>query len=214
MRKSKIQLFEQIHRIHEMSDINPVSGKNLVVVDIQPEYMGGIDFLNEFVEFLNDNYDEISSITFLYNGYDTLGMIHEHDYKMWWIEHGLDESIIDSSRFYDKGYAFFRYCIDSDIDDSTTTNLVRMMIEKDINDSRQLDEEFWNEFIERYGNEDVRELLEFADDCINIPDLMEYLSNYNNIVLVGGGIDECLKEVEIALNALDKPYTTIPKFIY
>lgn len=214
MRKSKIQLFEQIHRIHEMSDINPVSGKNLVVVDIQPEYMGGIDFLGEFVEFLNDNYDEISSITFLYNGYDTLGMVREDDYKMWWVDYGLDESIVYESRFYDKGYAFFRYCIDSDIDDDTTTNLVRMMIEKDIDNSRKLDEEFWDEFIERYGDEDVRELLEFADDCINIPDLMEYLSNYNNIVLVGGGIDECLKEVEIALNALDKPYTTIPKFIY
>lgn len=214
MRKSKIQLFEQIHRIHEMSDINPVSGKNLVVVDIQPEYMGGIDFLGEFVEFLNDNYDEISSITFLYNGYNTLGMVRENDYKMWWVDYGLDESIVYESRFYDKGYAFFRYCIDSDIDDDTTTNLVRMMIEKDIDNSRKLDEEFWDEFIERYGDEDVRELLEFADDCINIPDLMEYLSNYNNIVLVGGGIDECLKEVEIALNALDKPYTTIPKFIY
>lgn len=214
MRKSKIQLFEQIHRIHEMSDINPVSGKNLVVVDIQPEYMGGIDFLGEFVEFLNDNYDEISSITFLYNGYDTLGMVREDDYKMWWVDYGLDESIVYESRFYDKGYAFFRYCIDSDIDDDTTTNLVRMMIEKDIDNSRKLDEEFWDEFIERYGDEDVRELLEFADDCINIPDLMEYLSNYNNIVLVGGGIDECLKEVEIALNALNKPYTTIPKFIY
>ena len=214
MRKSKIQLFEQIHRIHEMSDINPVSGKNLVVVDIQPEYMGGIDFLGEFVEFLNDNYDEISSITFLYNGYDTLGMVREDDYKMWWVDYGLDESIVYESRFYDKGYAFFRYCIDSDIDDDTTTNLVRMMIEKDIDNSRKLDEEFWDEFIERYGDNDVRELLEFADDCINIPDLMEYLSNYNNIVLVGGGIDECLKEVEIALNALNKPYTTIPKFIY
>lgn len=214
MRKSKIQLFEQIHRIHEISNINPVSGKNLVVVDIQPEYMGGINFLGEFVEFLNDNYDEISSITFLYNGHDTLGMVREDDYKFWWVDYGLDESIVYNSRFYDKGYAFFRYCIDSDIDDEATTNLVRMMIEKDINDSRQLDEEFWNEFIERYGNEDVRELLEFADDCINIPDLMEYLSDYNNIVLVGGGINECLKEVEIALNALDKPYTTIPKFIY
>lgn len=214
MRKSKIQLFEQIHRIHEISNINPVSGKNLVVVDIQPEYMGGINFLGEFVEFLNDNYDEISSITFLYNGYDTLGMVREDDYKMWWVDYGLDESIVYESRFYDKGYAFFRYCIDSDIDDDTTTNLVRMMIEKDIDNSRKLDEEFWDEFIERYGDNDVRELLEFADDCINIPDLMEYLSNYNNIVLVGGGIDECLKEVEIALNALVKPYTTIPKFIY
>lgn len=214
MRKNKIQLFEQIQRIQEMSDTNPVNGKNLIVVDIQPEYEKNIHFLGSFIDFLNTNYENLSSITFLYNGYDTLGMINEYDYKMWWVKNGLDENIIDESEFYDKGYAFFRYCIDSSIEDETTTNLVRMMVEKNINDSRELDEEFWNEFVERYGNEDVRKLLEFADDCINIPDLMDFLSTYNNIVMVGGGINECLKEVEIALNSMDKPYTTIPKFLY
>jgi hypothetical protein len=68
--------------------------------------------------------------------------------------------------------------------------------------------------VERYGDEDVRKLLEFADDCINIPDLIDFLSDYSNIVLVGGGINECLKEVEISLNAMDRPFTTIPKYLY
>jgi hypothetical protein len=214
MKKDKILLYENIQRILEIGDINPISGKNLVVVDIQPEYQNSIPFLHSFIGFLNQNYDELSSVTFLYNGNDTLGMINENDYKFWWMDNGLDENIIEESSFYDKGYAFFRYCMDSNIDEDVTTNLVKMMVEKNVNDSRDIDESFWGEFVERYGDTDVRELLEFADDCISIPDLMDFLSDYRNIVLVGGGINECLKEVEIALNALDKPYTTISKYLY
>jgi hypothetical protein len=33
-------------------------------------------------------------------------------------------------------------------------------------------------------------------------------------VLCGGGINECLKEVEIALDALNKTYTTFDRFTY
>ena len=88
------------------------------------------------------------------------------------------------------------------------------MIEKDVNDSRDLDKEFWNEFIERFGNEDIRELLEFAGDAINIPELMDELRDYRGVVLCGGGINECLKEVEIALDAIGTPYTTLTKYTY
>jgi hypothetical protein len=68
--------------------------------------------------------------------------------------------------------------------------------------------------IEKYGSENVRELMEDSEDCINIPDLMDFLERYNNVVLVGGGINECLKEVELALDALDKNYDTWHKFTY
>ncbi len=214
MRKDKVLLFEDIQRIQEISDVNPVAGKSLIVVDIQPEYSSYINFVPSFINFLNENYGNMKSLTFLYNGNDTLGMITESDYKMWWLENGLDEEVIDGSYFYDKGYAFFRYCIDSSIDDDVISNLVRMMMEKGVNDSRELDEGFWDDYIERYGDNDVRELLEYADDCISIPDLVDYLSNYSDIVLCGGGINECLKEVEIALNAMDKKYSTIPKYLY
>jgi hypothetical protein len=214
MNKNKFLLFENVNRIHEISDVNPVSGKHLVVVDIQPEYESYISFIPSFVNFLNENYDSLANLTFLYNGHDTLGMVEEQDYKMWWLENGLDEHIVDGARFYDKGYAFFRYCMDSDVDEEDTTELVRYMIEKNVNDSRDLDEDFWNEFVERFGKENVRELLEFSGDCINIPDLMSELEDYRGVVLCGGGIRECLKEVEISLNALGTPFTVLTKYTY
>lgn len=205
----------KIRPLYEQVLKEDVSGKHLVVVDVQPEYqdyIGGMT--HSLIEYINENYQSMSNLTFLYNGADTLGMIDEHEYKMWWLQNGLDEDILYEANFYDKGYAFFRYCMDEGIDDEQISNLVKYMIEKGVNDSRELDEEFWNEFVQRFGNEDIRELIEFSDDCISIPDLMDELSNYNNIVLCGGGINECLKEVEIALDALDKPYQTFSKFTY
>lgn len=44
-------------------------------------------------------------------------------------------------------------------------------------------------------------------------DLQNY-NNYNNIVLCGGGINEFLKEVEIALQVLNKHYTVLTKYTY
>lgn len=197
---------------------NPINegstaGKTIICVDIQPEYEKGISFnIYSWVNMINEHDGEV---VFLYNGNDTLGMITEDDYKFWLYDLGIDEDIIyNSAIFYDKGYAFFRYCIDNDIDDEDVVGLVKMMMEYDINDSRDLDAEFWGEFIKRYGRENVRELLEFSDDCINIPDLMEFLSSFSNIILCGGGHKECLKEVEIALMALDKSYDRMDSFIY
>jgi hypothetical protein len=65
-----------------------------------------------------------------------------------------------------------------------------------------------------YSTGVLRDLLENASDMINIPDLMDFLKNYSNIVLTGGGIDECLKEVEIALMSLDKNYNVLSEFVY
>jgi hypothetical protein len=214
MNKENILLHEQINRIQEMSGLNSVGGKHLVVVDIQPEYSSYISFLSNFIDFLNENYDNVSRITFLYNGYDTMGMVNENEYQMWWLENGLDESVLDVARFYDKGYAFFRYCMDEGVDVDKIVGLIKLMVREGVNDSRDLDEEFWDKFISEYGHEDVRELLEYSDDCVNIPDLMDELSNYKNIILCGGGINQCLKEVEIALMSLDKNYSVLTKYTY
>jgi hypothetical protein len=192
---------------------NQTSGKTLISVDIQPEYKNYINFnLQNWVNTINQH---DGTLIFLYNGYDTLGMIDEGGYKEWLFDLGVEEDIVyDKAIFYDKGYAFFRYCMDNDIEDDDIVGLVKMMIEYNINDSRELDKEFWDEFIERHGYEHVRELIEFSDDCINIPDLMDFLTRYSNILLCGGGQNECLKEVEIALMALDKPYDRLESFIY
>lgn len=190
-----------------------LSGKTIINVDIQPEYENWFTFdLNKWVNFLNNSYQN-NKIIFLFNGPE-LGFPSESEYISWLIENGLDEDVINSSEIFDKGYAYFRFCMDEGIDHDQIVNLIKFMISNNINDSREMTEDFWNEFTEIYGDEDIRDLMEFSDDCINIPDLMEFLKNKTNIVLTGGGINECLKEVEIALMSLDKDYKILNQFTY
>lgn len=193
-----------------------IQGKTIINVDIQPEYENYISFdLQKWVNFINTN-SEFNDIVFLYNGADTLGMVSESSFKMWLMDLGVEEDVIYNSTFYDKGYAFFRYCMDNSIDEDSIVDLVKYMIRHNINDSRDIDEDMWNDFMEEtnHDQQDVRDLLENADDMINIPDLMDFLESYSNIVLTGGGINECLKEVEIALLSLNKSYNTLSQFVY
>ncbi|MCK4796430.1 MAG: hypothetical protein KAT05_03560, partial [Spirochaetes bacterium] len=133
------------------------------------------------------------------------------------VENGFDEDNIYSCRYYDKGYAFFRYCMDEGIEEDDIVALVKFMVANNINDTRNLTEEMWEQFVlsSNIDRQEVRDLMENADDMINIPDLMDYLRNYGGaLVLTGGGINECLKEVEIALMALDKSYNVLTQFTY
>jgi hypothetical protein len=185
---------------------------SLIVVDIQPEYQSHIPFLRDFVSYINKTKQPI---TFLYNGQETLGMVSESDYKWWLIENGVDEDVIDSATFYDKGYAFFRYCMDKGFDHDEIVGLVKLMYDSGVNDSRELDDEFWAEYIfEHEGSENLREALHYAEDCIHIPDLMDFLQPYTNITICGGGVEQCLKEVEIGLDALGKKYKVLHQYTY
>jgi len=217
VRKEKLILESQRRKLLEFAGVNIIANSNFISVDIQEAYESAFTFdIYTFTSFLNENYHLMKSLIFLYNG-NSMGFPDETQYKYWLLENGLDEDVLDGAGFYDKGYAFFRYCIDTDIDESEIVDLVKFMINHNINDSRNIDEEMWDEFMSEYyyDKSDIRELLEYADDMINIPDLMEYLEKFGgNIVITGGGINECLKEVEIALDALDKPYRVYNKFVY
>jgi hypothetical protein len=195
--------------------------KILLSVDIQPEYYyksskyGGFrdEILKGFIKSLNSK--KYHKKIVLYNGYDTLGMINENDYRGWIIDNGLRNE--NNITFYDKGYAFFRFCIDSGISENNIVAIVKYMYENDISDSRDIkDTNSWDDFIEKYNKSEIRELLEDAGDCIHIPDLMRVLEDLkgDDIDLIGGGRGECLKEVEIALMALNIPYKRIENLIY
>lgn len=218
MRKEQLLKEGQRNKLLESSGAGLVTGINLLSVDIQPEYESAFTFrLVEYLDFLNENHEVMNSITFLYNGADTLGMISESEYIYWLVDNGLNEEVIDSITFYDKGYAFFRNAMDVCGDEDEIVDLVRYMNDNDINDSRDIDNDMWTDFMETYqlDSSDIRELLEFSEDCINIPDLMDFLRNYGSkLVICGGGINECLKEVEIALKAMNKNYNVLTKFTF
>lgn len=212
-------LFKEFYSI-----LTEVAKPILISVDIQPEYyhkaikFGGFNdnLLNGFVKELRSS-NKYSKRILFYNGADTLGMISEQDYKMWLYDNGVDEDMLNNIVFYDKGYAFFRFAIDSGIDEDDIVLLVKFMYENNINDSRDIKSSgLWDKFMNEYNKNELRELLEDADDCINIPDLMSELLSLKGekIILIGGGANECLKEVEIAFKALGIGYTRMDKLIY
>ena len=192
-----------------------MAGKTFISVDIQPEYERGFTFdMKDFSKFLNEL--ECHDIIFLFNGPD-MGFPDEEEYKMWLHENGVSGEVLDNATFYDKGYAFFRYCMDNSLEDDVIANFVRFMYENDIRDSRDMNRDMWAKYLRlhrRTDKKEVYELLRDTGDCVNIPDLMDFLKRLNNIVLTGGGVNECLKEVEIALKALKKPYEMYDTFIY
>lgn len=141
-------------------------------------------------------------------------MIKEDDYKAWFWELGLPDEIIENIIWYDKGYAWVRVCIDNYIAEDNVVNFVRFIYENNINDSRDLNKDLWKKYIRKYSKDDVHDLLRFSKDAVTIPGLMDFIKPYNNIDLCGGGINECLKEVEICLKALNKTYRPIKQFIY
>jgi len=218
MRGGKYLREQERNRILEKSGFSILNNANLISVDVQEEYEGGFTFDKySYGQMINESYNELNSLTFLFNGPE-LGFPDENEYKWWLIEScGIQEEVIDSSIFYDKGYAFFRHCMDEGIEDEDIADLIKFMMQNNINDSRDIDEEMWIQFMQQYQHDqsDVRDLLEFSNDLINIPDLMEFLQRYNqNIILCGGGLSECLKEVEIALMAMDKQYKLFTQYCY
>ena len=133
------------------------------------------------------------------------------------VDLGIDEDVVYNATLYDKGYAFFRYCMDSGVDEDSVANFVRFMYENDIRDSRDLNRTVWAKYLRQYRRTDKKEvydLLKTSRDSVHIPDLMDFLKQVNNVMLTGGGINECLKEVEIAFKALNKQYSVYSKFTY
>ena len=218
MRKKNLLAETEKIRMFENAGLNPVQGADMISVDIQPAYQDFMGFKPwDFGNYVNNNYEAMQRLTFLFNGPD-MGFPSEDEYRWWLIEDcGIEEQITASAYFFDKGYAFFRFCMDEGINEDDIVVLIQYMIRHQINDSRDIDEDMWQDFMNETGTEEseVRDLLETADDMINIPELMDFLKNYGGkIMLTGGGINECLKEVEIALLALKKPYNVLTQFTY
>lgn len=216
MRKNKFLIETQRHRMLETAGVNAVQNQNVISVDIQEAYQDYMGFKPwHFGDMINKNFESMNSLTFLFNG-ESMGFPDEEQYRWWLIETcEIQEEITAAAHFYDKGYAFFRYCMDEGIDDDELTDFIKFMIKHEINDSRDIDEQMWKMFMQEYNYQDIHDLLEPAEDMINIPDLMEFLEHYRgNLTICGGGINECLKEVELALMVLDKPYNVLTPWTY
>ena len=182
----------------------------VVVVDVQPAYhkfCGKI--VNKLCTFLNERK---GSIHIFYNG-ESMGFDDvNHLISEYYIDHGLNEEVVDSLKFKDKGYAFFRNWMDAGMDRSHIIKAIRFMVNNRITDSRDVTDEQWESVFGDDWNEVERTV---QADMINMPDVsIGDLKKLSGCYLVGGKDDECLAEFRLLFDAFNIPYKLISSLIY
>ena len=192
--------------------------KTIINVDIQKEYEEYFTFdITKWSSYINDSYNNNNEIIFMFNGSETTPDMKDiSDYKIWLKSIGISDDVLSDAIFYDKGYDYFRYCIDENIDEDKIVELVRFMFENNIKDTVNFSKKHWNLYqtLTKYNNNELRDLLENSDNFMILPDMLNFLKDTKNIILLGGSEIECLKEVEIALKALDIPFKKEKEFIF
>ena len=191
---------------------NENNSGRLIVVDVQPEYQQNISFNIDDMLDLALNYSEI---LFLFNGPD-LGGVDENELKNFYLEKlDYDEDkyneLMRKSQFFDKGYAFFRDMMDSNLCflKEDIVKIVKYMINNDINDIRDLSKKD----VENINVDDLA-VEELEDYGFWIPELQNILPDWNGADILGGHKDECLAEVDILADAMDLQFNHINQFIY
>lgn len=183
--------------------------QDLIIVDIQPAYQDYIHFqLSDFCRYLNKNYKKFNKIYFLYNG-EEFGLDSWNTISDWYSKYGLNQVKVRGDSF-EKNYGFFRDAMEKyDTEDIIT--LIRYMIQNNIRDYRDLDKD---EISKINIPENFKSDLQEENISVYIPDVADLIKYAKNPILVGGGENECLAEIEILLSALNINYTKNRDFIF
>lgn len=200
-------------------------GKNhpVIVVDVQPEYDNPVN--PRIIDFVNK---QTGPVLFFVNAEDqglsgdTVQSIKEYwnnavcpEEERYSYDEENDEYIenpncptINWQRFQiaDKGYGFFRSFMDQGVPDSTIIKMIRYLYQRKLHDARDLDDE---EYIAIMGSDELR------DESFNINwTSVAQLKRFSGAYIVGGGRNECLREVELLMNAFNIKYNRIDSLVY
>ena len=216
---------------------------SVIVVDVQPEYSGMNDgdenaVFPEIINFVNN---QTGKVLMFVNAEDT-GLTsdtidgvkqywedtlrdddndqeYDDDYADWFNGDSDYEEQIDWSRFtiIDKGYGYLRSWMDMGMPENIIIKVIREMYQQKVYDSREL---FDGDEAETY-RADMEPLMgdEWVDyaigDNISVGWVsVKMLKEFNGSYIVGGGRNECLREVELLMNAFNIKYRRIDSLVY
>lgn len=193
-----------------------------IVVDVQPEYCPMSDVCEKIISFVNK---QTGPVLMFVNAEDS-GLTSDtiDSIKLYWEEIVTelsgdyeDESPVNWDRFeiVDKGYGYFRSWMDSGMDSRIIIATIRELYSQRKSDSRDL-----------VFPDDVKEMTmiqseiqdaieEMGDDPLIVNWIsVGQLRKFNGAYIMGGGRDECLREVELLMNAFNIKYKRIDSLVY
>jgi hypothetical protein len=208
-------------RAYELLNEKASRGRPIVCVDVQPAYSGIMDGAEDetfeaAIQFVNDS--RAPCLMFVNAEQEGLTSDTVVDVKMYWEDSGFDPDNWNRVEVFDKGYGYLRAWMDIGIEDGHIVRVIREMYSQKINDSRDLfggDEDKIEEFLKPVARSINTEPQYLVDDPLIVGWVaMDQLKRYNNCYLIGGGRQECLKEVALLMNAFNIKYKMIDDLIY
>ncbi len=184
-----------------------VSYRTIIVVDVQPTYCHRWDSTGELMEMLSDH---DGAVVMLVNAeQDGLTPDTVDDCRIFWSENGLRDDLAEDVEVVDKGYGHLRAWMDLDCHRDVIVAVLRHMIEKEVTDSRDLDEAT----IRVLTGDSFRDWM--LDDPLVlgwIPD--QTIAGWSDVLICGGNDRACLDEVELLLSAHGVGHERIDRFVY
>lgn len=186
---------------------------NLLVVDVQPAYdayAGGV--VEGVAQLMNRSR---GGLFVLYNAESQTADTYA-DVVNYLYEGGLSEQAASRIKYFSKEYGFFRPWMDLNVPDRIIIKTIRAMVQNRVNDSRMLDINSVLTPEEQQQFHNAHKYLSWDDEGIYFPDFMpiSILKQISPFYLVGGGRNECLREIELLCNAFNIRYTRIDSLIY
>lgn len=205
--------------------ITETRSRPCIVVDVQPEYSGINDgdenpVFAEIIDFVAVK--QTGPVLMFVNAEET-GLTGDtiQDVKQYWedtvrgeqydYESEDDDSAINWNRFsiVDKGYGAFRSWMDLGVSESIIIRVIRALYQKKVTDSRDLDPEYFKQLVGA----------EWQDWMMEDPITVEWtsvaqLKRFSGAYIMGGGRKECLREVELLMNAFNISYKRIDSLVY
>ena len=231
MRKHDFKSFDPAV-VYENEQLTESRSHPIVVVDVQPEYSGVMDgdenpIFTQIIEFVNNSTGPV----LMYANAEDTGLTGDSidGIKQYWNdticeqnwddeeeEFECDDSI-DWSRFtvVDKGYGYLRGWMDTGVPESTIIKAIRLMYQNRVSDSRELfggeDDPNYPEQMQQQLGIDVNE----TSDSISVNWVsVSQLRKFKGAYLVGGGGNECLREIELLASAFNIRLKRVEHLIY
>ena len=203
--------------------INEGLNHPVICVDVQPEYDNPLN--KKIIDFV---VKQTGPVLFFVNAEDQgLSGDTVQSIKEYWNEavcpeddrYSYDEETdeyienpncptINWNRFQvvDKGYGFFRSYMDQGVPDATIIKMIRYLYQHKLNDARNIE---YSDYVAIMGSD------ELIDEAFSINwTSVAQLKRFSGAYIVGGGRNECLREVELLMNAFNIRYKRIDSLIY
>ncbi len=196
-------------------------GRPIICVDVQPEYSGMNDgdedsTFEAAIRFVNDS----RAPCLMFVNAEDQGLTGDtiEAIKMYWEDSGFEPENWGRIEVYDKGYGYLRSWMSIGIEDKYIIAVIREMYKQKVYDSRMLfdsDEDKILEYLQPVAESINTEAQYLVDDPLSVGwAAIDQLKRYNNSYLIGGGRQECLREVSLLMNAFNIKYKLIDNLIY